>query len=64
MWSQYHYIQSQNYYNIDHIGREKAANWPVWKPLFGKNGLASPMHWQAGSLPLAPPGKPIYISTV
>ena len=24
------------------FGREKAANWPVWKPLFGKNGLASP----------------------
>ena len=23
-----------------------------------------PLHWQAGSLPLAPPGKPIYISTV
>ena len=24
------------------FGREEAANWPVWKPLFGKNGLASP----------------------
>ena len=24
------------------FGHEKAANWPVWKPLFGKNGLASP----------------------
>ena len=24
------------------FGREEAANRPVWKPLFGKNGLASP----------------------
>ena len=33
------------------FGREKAANWPVWKPLFGKNGLASPIAQLVKTLP-------------